>query len=82
MRNGDVTSAGPDRGQGRPGRRRGRSEAVVATGLGVLFALAAGLQLFWGQDVGLADNGDGFRLMCHFGLLKTVDVIANPLVLQ
>ncbi|MBW3574867.1 MAG: hypothetical protein KY450_08380 [Actinobacteria bacterium] len=82
MRNGDVTSAGPDRGQGRPGPRRGLSEAVVATGLGVLFALAAGLQLFWGQDVGLADNGDGFRLMCHFGLLKTVDVIANPLVLQ
>ncbi len=40
------------------------------------------VQLFWGQDVGLADNGDGFRLMCHLGLLKTVDVIGSPLVLQ
>jgi len=44
--------------------------------------LAALLQLLWGQDIGLADNGDGFRLMCHFRLLKSVDAIGNPLVLH
>ena len=54
----------------------------MAAGLGVVGAVAALLQLFWGQDIGLADNGDGFRLMCHFGLLKPVDVIASPLVLH
>jgi hypothetical protein len=61
----------------RPGRR---VELALATGIAVLGALAAMLQLFGGQHVGLADNGDGFRLMCHFDLVKRVDVLANPLV--
>jgi hypothetical protein len=47
-----------------------RVEFALATGIAVLGALAALLQLFWGQDIGLADNGDGFRLMCHFDLVR------------
>ncbi len=54
----------------------------MAAFLGLLGVLAALLQLFWGQDIGLADNGDGFRLMCHFGLEKAADVLADPLVLH
>ncbi|HEV2809791.1 MAG TPA: hypothetical protein VGV93_05255, partial [Acidimicrobiales bacterium] len=54
----------------------------MAVSLGLLGVLAALLQLFWGQDIGLADNGDGFRLMCHFGLEKAADVLADPLVLH
>jgi hypothetical protein len=57
-------------------------ELGVAAGLGLAGTVAALLQLFWGQDVGLADNGDGFRLMCHLRLAKTIDVIASPLVLH
>ena len=54
----------------------------MAAGLAALGMLAALLQLLWGQDIGLADNGDGFRLMCHFRLGKSVDVIGSPLVLR
>ncbi len=82
MLNADVTSPAA---QGRPPlRRRGRTvtELALAAGLGVLGTLGALLQLLWGQDIGLADNGDGFRLMCHFQLLKSVDVIGSPLVLH
>jgi uncharacterized membrane protein len=53
---------------------------AIAAGLGVLGALAALLQLFWGQDIGLADNGDGFRLMCHFDLVRREDVLAERVV--
>lgn len=52
----------------------------MAVGLGALASLAALLQLLVGPDVGLADNGDGFRLMCEFGLLKSEDVLFNPLI--
>ncbi|MDP9071102.1 MAG: hypothetical protein M3N68_07420 [Actinomycetota bacterium] len=81
MPNGDVNSPESER---RPVRRRGRrtrGELGTAAGLGLLATLGALLQLFWGRDIGLADNGDGFRLMCHFRLLKSVDAIASPLVL-
>lgn len=50
--------------------------------LGALGTTAVLLQLFLGTDVGLADNGDGFRLMCTFHLTKRVDVLANPLELH
>jgi hypothetical protein len=73
-------SATPEPGHAPPRRQWELSDTAVAAGLGVLGALAALLQLFWGQDIGLADNGDGFRLMCHFDLVKAVDVINNPLV--
>ncbi len=58
------------------------SEIAVASGIAFLGTVAALLQLLWGQDIGLADNGDGFRLMCHFRLAKSSDVLANPLVLH
>ena len=66
-----------------PGGRRWRvGEVRIAVGLGVLGALAVLLQLFWGQHIGLADNGDGFRLMCHFDLVKRVDVLQSRVVLH
>ncbi len=79
--NGQVTSA-PERRKASIRRRRQLVELAVAAGLGLTGVLAALLQLFWGQDIGLADNGDGFRLMCHLQLSKSVDVIASPLVLH
>ncbi len=54
----------------------------MAAGLALLGTLAGLLQLFWGQDIGLADNGDGFRLMCQFNLVKGVDVLGSPLILR
>ncbi len=81
MRKGDATSPAQELHEARPRRWMG-SDPLLAAGLGVLATVAALLQLFWGQDIGLADNGDGFRLMCHFGLTKRIDVIADPLVLH
>lgn len=52
---------------------------MTALVLAAVGATAVLLQLFLGKDVGLADNGDGFRLMCHFSLLKHHDVLFNPL---
>lgn len=63
-------------------RPRGAVDLLVAAVLGLLGAGAALLQLFAGPDVGLADNGDGFRLMCEFELLKRDDVLFNPLVVE
>lgn len=82
MRNGDATSPVTEGGDA-PGRRRRKlGEPGVATCVAVMGAAAALLQLFWGQHIGLADNGDGFRLMCHFDLVKRVDVLASRLVLH
>ncbi len=77
-----MTSTAPDGRFTPPLRRYRLSELGIAASLGLLGTMAALLQLFLGQDVGLADNGDGFRLMCHFDLLKAADVIASPLVLN
>lgn len=66
-------------------RQAGRSawrEMLLATVLGATAALAALLQLFLGPDIGLADNGDGFRLMCEFELLKGQEVVADQLVVR
>ncbi|MBW3651565.1 MAG: hypothetical protein KY458_13455, partial [Actinobacteria bacterium] len=81
MRNGDVTSPAPEPPEAGPRRWR-RSELLLAAGLGVAGTVAALLQLFWGQHIGLADNGDGFRLMCHFDLVKRVDVLGSRVVLH
>lgn len=80
--NGDGVPPASERGQAPRRRRRGLGDVAVAGGLGFLGALAALLQLFWGQDIGLADNGDGYRLMCHFWLVKRIDVIGDPLVMH
>jgi hypothetical protein len=61
---------------------RSRTDVLVAVLLAAAGATAVLLQLFLGGDVGLADNGDGFRLMCTSGLFKNVDVLFNPLVLH
>ena len=62
--------------------RSAARELVPAVVIGALGTLAVLLQLFWRADVGLADNGDGFRLMCEFELLKSVDTLFNQLVVQ
>lgn len=81
MRNGDATSPTTEGGDA-PGRRRRKpgGRGAVA-GIALVGTLAVLLQLFWGQHIGLADNGDGFRLMCHFDLVKRVDILASRLVL-
>lgn len=66
-----------------PGRARtALRELPLAAALGALGTLLLLLQLFLGPDVGLADNGDGFRLMCEFELLKREDVLFQPLVVS
>ena len=60
-------------------RTRRWLEPLVASVLGTLATVGVLLQLFLGPDVGLADNGDGFRLMCHFDLVRHTDPLFNPL---
>lgn len=82
MPNGVDTSPVPERGDAPRRRRRPPRDVIVVAVIAVLGASAALLQLFWGQHIGLADNGDGFRLMCHFDLVKRVDVLQSRLVLH
>jgi len=44
--------------------RRGRADLLVAATVACLVAGLALLQLFLGPDLGLADNGDGRRVLC------------------
>ena len=63
----------------RTGAPRRRTDVALAAVLAAVASAAALLQLFLGPDIGLADNGDGFRLMCHFDLVKQRDVLSSPL---
>lgn len=45
----------------------GRNDFAVAAALWVVVTVVALTQLFAGDDVGLHDNGDGWRLWCHAG---------------
>jgi sulfur relay (sulfurtransferase) DsrF/TusC family protein len=64
-------------------RRGSRAvDVLLALTVGFVGAAAALLQLFAGPDIGLADNGDGFRLMCETELLKRDEVLFNPLVVE
>ncbi|MBW3548431.1 MAG: hypothetical protein KY452_09900 [Actinobacteria bacterium] len=81
MRNGEATSPLTEGGDA-PGRRRRLGEPGVATCVALVGVVAAFFQLFWGEHIGLADNGDGFRLMCHFDLARRVDVLQSRVVLH
>lgn len=51
----------------RPPRRR-RGDLLVAAAVALLVTGLSLLQLFLGPDLGLADNGDGRRVLCGAGL--------------
>ena len=44
-----------------------RSEIIVAIAMGIVVTIMSLAQLFAGEDVGLHDNGDGWRVWCHMG---------------
>ena len=49
------------------GLRTRRSEIIVAIAMGIVVTVLSLAQLFAGEDIGLHDNGDGWRVWCHMG---------------
>ena len=49
------------------GLRGRRTEILVAVAMGIVVTVLSLAQLFAGEDIGLQDNGDGWRVWCHMG---------------
>src|SRR2546423_15204335 len=57
--------------------------AWLAISVAIAGILVGALQLFWGDDVGVADNGDGWRVTCPAGLRpEPQGVIARGVVFR